>query len=133
MFDLVGVAFFNRQYLAVVPLHIAIAAVGILRQGPRFQVVQRLGIDLLVLLVDEHQPVAAQAETATAILVDPAAHAEAIRGQAASLAVQPVPDAASPIGWAKFQPEQPVGTDLEFGKVGAGGHGLGRAEFSRGR
>jgi len=133
MLDAFAMALFDCQYLAVVPLHIAIAAVGFGGQGARGTAFKALGIDLLILFVDEQQPVTAQAEAAAAVFIDPAARAEAIGREATCLVVTPLPDAANAIGGAELVPEQACVAELEFGKVGAGGDGLGGAEVSRGR
>lgn len=133
MLDPFAMLLLDRQHQAVLPLHIAVAAAGIIGHGARCCAFQGLGIDLLVLFVDEQQPIAAQAKAATAVFVNPATHTEAIGGQAAGLLVLPVPDATGTIGRAKLVPEQPRGADLEFGEVGAGGNCLDRAELSRGR
>ena len=102
-------------------------------KGARRRIVQRLGVNLLVLFVDEHQSVPAQAETAPAIFVDTAAYTEAVGGQAACLVMMPVPNAASVVGRPKLDPEQAGVTDLEFGEIGAGGDSLGGGELSLGR
>ena len=125
--------FFNRQHLAGAPAQVTVAALAV-GQRLRLPAAEPLAVELLVGFVDEHQPVVAQAETAAAILVDAAAHAEAVGGQAAGLAVTPLPDAATAVLGAKLVPEQPQRAALEFGVVGAGGNRLLCAEtLSRGR
>ncbi|MNH37080.1 hypothetical protein D3C79_979390 [compost metagenome] len=99
----------------------------------RWRAIKSLVIDLLVLLVDEHHCVIAQAETASTVFIDPAAHAEAVRREAACLLVTPAPDAASTVGRAKFIPEQALGAGFEFGEIGAGGDSLRGTEFTRGQ
>jgi hypothetical protein len=121
-------ALFDGQHLTVVPLHIAIAAIGPLGQGARC--VPSSAWDRPAdRFVDEHQPVATQAEAATAIFVHPAAHAETI-GRQAFACIAPVPDAAGAIGGRYSFQNSPSAPTLQFGKVGAGGNGLGGAEGS---
>lgn len=115
------------------PQHIAIAALRSLGQRTWRRAVEGLGIQLLVAFIDEHHPVAAKAEAATAIFIDPAARTETVGRQAMGLFVTPVPEAAGTIGGAELVPEQAGGADLEFGEVGAGSHGLGSTEISLGQ
>jgi len=89
MFDpLVGVAFLDRQHLFTGLQQIAVAALALGHRAGR-AASQGLQVELLVGVIDEHQAVAAQAEGAATVFIDPAARGKAVRGQA--LRIRPAP------------------------------------------
>ena len=119
--------FLDRQHLPAGKLHATVTA-SALGQHLWCRAVQGLQVQLLIGFVDEYHRVIAQAKTATAILVDPAAHAETSGCQAVSLAFAPVPDTRGGVLGAIFVPEQAPWTDPQFCEIDAGGNGECSAE-----
>ncbi len=109
---------FNGKNPATAEEHAAVALVA-RGQRHRFAGVQRLSIQLLVALVDEHYGVIGEAERTAAVFIHPTAHAEALWRQAALAVGVPVPDAAGAVFGAVFVPEQARRADIQFGEVDA--------------
>ncbi len=117
------VVFFDGEYLAIAEEHATIAFIA-LSQRNRHAGVQCLAVQLLIAFVDEHQGIVSQAERTAAVLVHPAAHAEALRREAALAVGVPVPDATGAVFGAVFVPEQACRTDVQPGEVNASGDRL---------
>ncbi len=112
------VVFFDGENPVVAEKQTAVTFVA-LSQGQRFTGVQRLSIKLLIAFIDEHHTVVGQAERPAAVFIHPAAHAVALRRQAALAVRVPVPEATGPVFGPVFIPEQACGVDVQLGEVDA--------------
>ena len=124
------VVFLDGENLPAPEPDIAVALVAV-GQCERDVGVEGLEINLLIGFVHEHHGFVAQAERASAIFINPAARAEAIRRQARGDAVAPAPDARSGVLRAEFVPEKAGGTDAQFSEIDPCRHSLGSREQVR--
>ncbi len=106
-----------------VELQVAEPAIGSVRQRA-WRGAQRLPVQLLIGLVDEDQALLRQAERATAVFVDPAAHRHLGGRQACTAIRRPVPQARARIRRVVLQPHQAAQTGAQLGEIAAGGRRL---------